>query len=61
MAVKEIAQALDVTPGRVHQLIRDDPTFPDHATQLSVGKIWRQEDVEAWIAAREAKKAAKTS
>lgn len=55
MAVGEIAKALGVSPGRVHQVIRDNPTFPRHAIELGVGKIWRTEDVEAWIAARKAK------
>ncbi len=59
MAVAEIAKALGVSSGRVHQIIRDDATFPAHATQLSVGKVWRTEDVEAWIKARDEKRAAR--
>lgn len=55
MAVKEIAQALDVSPGRVHQLIRDDPTFPAEWVTLGVGKIWLAEAIEPWIAAQKAK------
>lgn len=59
VAVAEIADMLGVSSNRVHQLIRDDPTFPAHAQELKAGKIWRKEDVEAWIVAREARKAAR--
>ena len=55
MAVGEIARRLDVSAGWVHQLVRTDPTFPAAWVQLGVGKVWRTEDVETWIQAREAK------
>ena len=55
MAVGEIAKRLDVSAGRVHQIVRTDPTFPAAWVQLGVGKVWRTEDVETWIQAREAK------
>jgi len=48
MAVAEIARALGISAGRVHQLIRTDETFPAPGAVLSVGKIWRTADVEAW-------------
>jgi predicted DNA-binding transcriptional regulator AlpA len=48
MAVAEIALALGVSPGRTHALIKDDPTFPKPAVELSVGRIWRTDDIEAW-------------
>lgn len=51
MAVAEIARRLDVSPGRVHQLIRNDASFPEPWVTLGVGKIWRSEDIEAWIRA----------
>lgn len=51
MAVAEIAKALGVSSGRVHQLIRTDSRFPAASAQLSVGKVWRTDDVEEWMRA----------
>lgn len=59
VAVAEIAEMLHVSSGRVHQLVRDDPTFPSPAQELRVGKLWRREDIETWIAARDARKASR--
>lgn len=49
MAVAEIAKTLGVSTGRVHQLIKTDPSFPAAGAILSVGKVWRTEDVEDWM------------
>lgn len=43
----EIAELLGVTRQRVHQLIAK-PDFPAPVATLSVGMIWRREDVEEW-------------
>ena len=59
MAVAEIAKALDVSAGRVHQIVKTDPSFPAPGATLSVGKVWRAEDVEEWIRVREERRAAR--
>lgn len=33
---------------RIYQ-ITSDPTFPEPYDELRMGKVWRIEDVEAWI------------
>jgi prophage regulatory protein len=33
---------------RIYQ-ITSDPTFPQPYDELAMGKVWRIEDVEAWI------------
>jgi predicted DNA-binding transcriptional regulator AlpA len=50
MGAAEIARRLDVSPGRVHQILAADPTFPKPRAVLSMGKVWTTTDVEAWIA-----------
>jgi predicted DNA-binding transcriptional regulator AlpA len=54
MGAAEIAQLLGVSPSRVHQILRDDPTFPAPMATLSMGKVWRAEAVEEWHARRKA-------
>ncbi|GAB3818778.1 hypothetical protein [Micromonospora zhanjiangensis] len=46
----EIADFLGVSRQRVHQMAERDPCFPEPATVLAVGKIWRGEDIRAWAA-----------
>ena len=48
VGVAEIAAMLDVTRQRVHQLARDDPTFPAPAAVLSAGVVWERVAVEEW-------------
>lgn len=59
MGAAEIAQMLNVSPSRVHQILRDDPAFPDPVAVLSMGKVWNAEDIERWHAARQAPRPAK--
>jgi prophage regulatory protein len=40
-----------VSRQRVYQ-ITSDPTFPEPYDELRMGKVWRIEDVEAWIGER---------
>jgi predicted DNA-binding transcriptional regulator AlpA len=54
MGAAEIAQLLDVSPSRVHQILRDDSAFPEPVAVLSMGKVWSADDVERWNAARKA-------
>jgi predicted DNA-binding transcriptional regulator AlpA len=57
----EIAQMLGVSPSRVHQILREDTTFPTPVVTLSMGKVWRTEAIEEWDAARKAASAAARS
>ena len=49
MGQKEIADRLGVTRQRVQQLIAR-PDWPAPHEVLAMGKVWRTEDIEAWIA-----------
>lgn len=49
MGAREIEQRLGVSRQRVQQLLgRDD--WPEPYDTLAMGKVWRNEDVEQWIA-----------
>ena len=52
VGVAEIAQLLDVSRQRVHELMRTDVAFPEPAAELSAGRIWQREDIQRWMAAR---------
>lgn len=49
VGAKEIQRRLGVSRQRVQQLMTR-PDWPAPYEVLSMGKIWRHEDVEAWIA-----------
>jgi len=59
MGAAEIAQLMDVSPSRVHQILRDDSAFPEPVAVLSMGKVWNADDVERWHAARKAPRPSK--
>ncbi len=59
MGAAEIAQLLEVSPSRVHQILRDDSAFPEPVAVLSMGKVWGADDVERWNAARKAPRPAR--
>jgi predicted DNA-binding transcriptional regulator AlpA len=44
----EVAELLGCTRQWVNQLAREDPTFPAPEAELSAGRIWKREAVEAW-------------
>jgi hypothetical protein len=52
MGVAEIAELLNVSRQRVHQLAREHADFPQPVAELKAGKIWLRRDVEAWASAR---------
>jgi predicted DNA-binding transcriptional regulator AlpA len=54
MGAAEIAQVLGVSASRVHQILRDDATFPPPAATLTMGKVWVSEAVEEWNTRRKA-------
>ena len=45
----EIAEMLGVTRQRVGQIAATDPDFPDPEVVLASGRVWRRDEVEAWI------------
>ena len=51
MAAAEIADYLGVSRQRVAVLV-ERPDFPEPLAHLSVGRVWRTEDVRAWAASR---------
>lgn len=51
VASQEVQDMLGVSRTRAYQ-ITNSKTFPDPVAVLSVGRIWRAEDVERWIKTR---------
>lgn len=52
MGAAEIADLLGVSRQRVQQLVtRSD--FPKPVAHLTMGKVWKTDDVQAWHAARQ--------
>jgi prophage regulatory protein len=49
MGAREIEARLGVSRQRVQQLAAR-PDWPAPYDELAMGKVWRKEDVEAWIA-----------
>lgn len=50
MGLQEIEKRLGVSRQRVHQLA-DHPNFPAAYDVIKAGRIWRTEDIEAWMRA----------
>lgn len=48
VASHEVQEMLNVSRTRAYQ-ITNSKSFPDPVAVLSVGRIWRAEDVERWI------------
>jgi prophage regulatory protein len=48
LASQEIQEMLGVSRTRAYQ-ITNSKSFPDPVAVLSVGRIWRADDVERWI------------
>ena len=53
VGVAEIAQLLNVSRQRVHELMRTDLTFPEPAAELSAGRIWERADIAGWMTSRQ--------
>lgn len=54
MGVAEIAELLNVTRQRVHQLRALDG-FPEPTASLAIGDVWLRSDIEAWAQTRPAR------
>lgn len=48
MGVAEIRRRIGMSRQRVQQLA-EEPGFPEPYDHLLMGRVWRTEDVEAWI------------
>jgi hypothetical protein len=48
VGVTEIAELLNVSRQRVHQMIREYLDFPAPVAEITAGKIWERKDVEDW-------------
>ena len=48
MGAREIEVRLGISRQRVYQLT-SSPGWPEPYDELAMGKVWRIEDVEAWI------------
>jgi hypothetical protein len=48
MGSREIEKRLGVSRQRVNQLT-NRPDWPEPYDELAMGKVWRIEDIEAWI------------
>ena len=51
VAAAEIGRMLGVSRQYVDRLTREDPDFPEPEGELSAGRIWSREAVEAWARA----------
>ncbi|MEZ5217865.1 MAG: AlpA family phage regulatory protein [Ilumatobacteraceae bacterium] len=49
----DVARRLGVSRQRVHQLMRDDPTFPAPVTTIDRTHIWDMAEVDKWAARAE--------
>jgi predicted DNA-binding transcriptional regulator AlpA len=54
MGTYEISQRIGISRQRVHQLA-DQPGFPEPVDVLQSGRVWLEEEVEAWISAHRAR------
>ena len=52
MTSGDVAKLLGVSRQRVHQISDEDPTFPEPAATLSVGRVWERADIERWARAK---------
>ncbi|WFE22352.1 AlpA family phage regulatory protein [Solwaraspora sp. WMMD937] len=48
VASQEVQEMLSVSRTRAYQ-VTNSKSFPDPVAVLSVGRIWRTDDVEQWI------------
>ena len=48
VGMTEIAALLGISRQRVHQIMQQDPDFPQPAATISAGGVWEREAIEAW-------------
>jgi predicted DNA-binding transcriptional regulator AlpA len=49
-----VAEMLGVSRQRVHQLLQDEPLFPQPVLVLAAGSVWNRNAVEDWASAHPA-------
>lgn len=48
----EAARLMGLSDGRISQLLRDDPTFPQPVAQVAATRLWLGSQITAWKTAR---------
>lgn len=49
MGIREIAQAMVVSPARAHRICHGHVAFPAPAARLAMGPVWIKADVEDFL------------
>lgn len=57
----EVCQILGLSDGRVAQLFKEDPTFPEPVTRVRATPLWLAPEIEHWKATRVKKKGGRPS
>lgn len=57
----EVCQILGLSDGRVCQLVKGDPTFPEPVTRVRATPLWLAPEIEHWKITRVKKKAGRPS
>lgn len=52
IGVTQVAELLGMTRAGAHKLVGRETSFPSPVSVVGNRKLWRREDVEAWIATR---------
>ena len=52
MGLSEVTAFIGMSDGRVSQLLRQDPTFPQPVAYILAGRLWVRSDIQAWKANR---------
>ena len=50
VGVAEIAEMVGVSRQRINRIVETHDEFPQPVAELSAGRIWRRQDVAAWMA-----------
>lgn len=57
----EVTQMIKLSDGRVSQLRKEDPTFPEPVHGVRATPLWLAPEIEHWLATRQKKKAGRPS
>lgn len=57
----EVTQIIKLSDGRVSQLRKEDPTFPEPVHEVRATPLWLAPEIEHWLANRKKKKAGRPS
>lgn len=57
----EVTQILGLSDGRISQLLKGDPTFPEPVTRVRATPLWLAPEIENWKMTRKKKKSGRPS